>query len=99
MDRDKLKGILKILVVVFIIGLIIYVYVSNENKRKVIPYSKWTEREKVEYLEEENEKYQDKISHLESQLEELQQKCENSKDLISALKEQLESYGIEPYEL
>ena len=99
MDNDKLKSILQILIVVFIIGLIIYIYISDENERKAIPYSKWTEREKLEYLEEENEKYQDEIGHLESQLEELQREYEEAEDLISILREQIESYGLEPDEL
>lgn len=99
MDHDKLKSILQVLVVVFIIGLIIYIYISDGKEKKTIPYSKWAEREKIEYLEEENEKCQDEIRHLESQLEELQREYEEAEDSISILREQLESYGVEPDEL
>lgn len=75
-------------------------FLTNKIVKNVkIPYFKWTEREKLEYLEEENEKYQDEIRHLESQLEELQREYEEAEDSISILREQLESYGVEPDEL
>lgn len=99
MDNDKLKSILKILVIVFIIVLIIYICISNQEETNTIPYSKWSDREKIEYLEEENEKYLDEIASLESQLEELHREYVDAEDLISILREQLESYGIEPDEL
>lgn len=99
MNNEKLKCVLKILIIVLIVALIIYVYISRKKETNVIPYSDWTDKEKVEELEIENEKYQDEICHLESQLEELQKEYEEKEDLITLLREQLESYNIEPYEL
>ena len=53
----------------------------------------------IEDLKEKNNRYQEKISDLEAELEELKRNYEYDEELIELLQEQLESYGIEPYEL
>ena len=53
----------------------------------------------IEELKEENSKVKEEKDDLQSQLDELQNEYENSKELNDLLLEQLESYGIEPYDL
>lgn len=53
----------------------------------------------IDELKETNSEFEDEISRLNSQLENLQDKYEYDEELIQLLQEQLESYGIEPYEL
>ncbi len=99
--NEKLKSILKVLVFIFIIVLIIYICLQEDKEVGPIPvsYSKLSNKEKVELLEEEQENYIEKINELENKLEELQKKYEEAEDLIYILREQLISYGIEPDEL
>ena len=52
-----------------------------------------------EELKEENLKIKEEKDDLLSQLNELQDEYDNSKKLNDLLSEQLESYGIEPYDL
>ena len=98
--NKKIKNIFKLLIFVFIAFLIIYTYIIPEkHEAGPIPYSELSYKEKNEILEEEQEKYIEKIGELEAQLEELQKEYEEAKDLIWLLQEQLISYGIEPDEL
>ena len=54
---------------------------------------------KIEELEEKIFKLEEEKDDLSSQLEYLQEEYEYDEELISILKDQLKSYGIEPYEL
>ena len=50
-------------------------------------------------IEENIFKFEEEKDDLSSQLEYLQEEYEYDEELISILKDQLKSYGIEPYEL
>lgn len=99
--NEKLKNILKVLVFIFIVVFIIYIYLQEDEEVGpiLVSYSELSNKEKVELLEEEQEKYIEKINELENKLQELQKKYEEAEDLIYILREQLISYGIEPNEL
>lgn len=56
-------------------------------------------KSEFEELKEENLKIKEEKDDLLSQLNELQDEYDNSKKLNDLLSEQLESYGIEPYDL
>lgn len=97
------KYILKILIVVFIILIITYFYISEQRQPNIISPSKLTKQEqlelKVEELKEENDRLKDELCHTSSQLDELESDYSDAEDLIKILQEQLEDYGIEPYTL
>ena len=55
-------------------------------------------KSEIEELKEENSKIKEE-DDLQSQLDDLQSEYNNNKEVNNLLSEQLESYGIEPYEL
>lgn len=103
MKEDKLKKILKVFLIILVVVIIIYLYVKEDNNDDPILATRLTKQEqlelKVEELKEDNYKLEEDLSHANSRLEELEREYEYAKDLIDVLKEQLEEYGIEPYEL
>ena len=56
-------------------------------------------KSEIEELKEENSKIKEEKDNLQSQLDDLQSEYNNNKEVNNLLSEQLESYGIEPYEL
>ena len=98
-----MQKIIKIIIVIVIIALLVYGYFLEKNKNNVISnptYSKQEQLEmKIEELEEKFFKLEEEKDDLSSQLEYLQEEYEYDEELISILKDQLKSYGIEPYEL
>ena len=56
-------------------------------------------KSEAEELKEKNSNLQEEKDDLQSQLDNLQNEYENGEKLNGLLTEQLESYGIEPYEL
>ena len=58
-----------------------------------------TSESEIEELKEENSKIKEEKDDLQSQLDNLQTEYDDSKELNDLLSEQLESYGIEPYDL
>lgn len=103
MKKEYFKKILKILVCILIVGIIIYFYILENQKSNIIINPKLSKQEqlelKIEELKEENYKLEDELSDVSSQLEELQRDYAYAEDLIDILQDQLEEYGIEPYEL
>lgn len=103
MKKEYLKKILKILVCILIFGIIIYFYILENQKSNFIINPKLSKQEqlelKIEELKEENYKLEDELSDVSSQLEDLQRDYAYAEDLIDILQDQLEEYGIEPYEL
>lgn len=103
MKKEYLKKTLKILVCILIFGIIIYFYILENQKSNFIINPKLSKQEqlelKIEELKEENYKLEDELSDISSQLEDLQRDYAYAEDLIDILQDQLEEYGIEPYEL
>lgn len=103
MEKEYLKKTLKILVCILIIGIIIYFYILEDQKSNIIVNPRLSKQEQleleIEELKEENYKLEDELSDVSSQLEELQRDYAYAEDLIDILQDQLEEYGIEPYEL
>jgi len=103
MNKEKLKE--KIKAVCIVIGIIIAIYLlwGKEEKTGTIPRYELTEEEQlksdIEELKEKNNRYQEEISELETELEEIKINYKYDEELIELLQDQLESYGIEPYEL
>lgn len=93
----------KIIIFVLVICLIVFGYFLEENKNNIITNPKLSKQEEleieIEELKEENFELQETKEDLSGQLEELQRDYNNAEDLIDILRDQLESYGIEPYEL
>lgn len=98
-----MQKIIKIIIAIVIIALLVYGYFLENNKSNIIPnptYSKQEQLEiKIEELEEKIFNLEEERDSLSSQLEHLQEEYEYDKELVNILKDQLESYGIEPYEL
>jgi FtsZ-binding cell division protein ZapB len=92
-----MKSIGKIIVFVIIVLLIIYIY-NFEEKNPRYSKSELLEME-IEELKEDNTKLEDERNSLNSELDNLRHDYEYSQELIQLLREQIESYGIEPYEL
>ena len=84
--------------IVVIIILLIYLYNMPQDKTPV-PYSQWSDSEKVEYLEEQISDYEDKIDELNSKLDNLKEDYDYDEELIEILQQQLLRHGIEPEEL
>lgn len=103
MNKEKVKDI--IIAVLIIGGIILFVYYclsSKDNIEATSGYEPTKEDElysQIQDLKNQNEDYEDEISHLQSRIEELEGEYKNSEELIDILREQLESYGIEPDDL
>lgn len=93
----------KIITFILVVCLIVFGYFLEENKSNVTTNPRLSKQEEleleIEELKEENFELQETKEDLSGQLEELQRNYNNAEDLIDILRDQLESYGIEPYEL
>jgi len=93
----------KIITFILVVSLIIFGYFLEENKSNVTTNPRLSKQEEleleIEELKEENFELQETKEDLSGQLEELQRDYNNAEDLIDILRDQLETYGIEPYEL
>jgi len=93
----------KIITFILVVCLIIFGYFLEENKSNVTTNPRLSKQEEleleIEELKEENFELQETKEDLSGQLEELQRDYNNAEDLIDILRDQLETYGIEPYEL
>ena len=79
-----------------VIGILLFGldFLYNSKISKIEPLES-----ELEELKEENSKIKEEKDELQSQLDDFQNEYENSKELNDLLTEQLESYGIEPYDL
>lgn len=93
----------KIITFILVVCLLVFGYFLEENKSNVTTNPRLSKQEEleleIEELKEENFELQETKEDLSGQLEELQRDYNNAEDLIDILRDQLESYGIEPYEL
>lgn len=103
MLETNFKKVIKIFIWIVIVIIIVLAYSQEEKKSNVISEYDFTKQEllemEIEELKSENYDLEEKCSSLSGQLEELQSLYKDSEELIDMLREQLESYGIEPYEL
>lgn len=77
-----------------------YEYIISDSKEKQTTSNVTINETKTDYnnLQNKYEELRNEKGELERQYEELKNDYEYDEDLINILKEQLESYGIEPYE-
>lgn len=98
-----MKKLWKIIIFIIIICLLMYGYYLESKKPNSSPIHSYSKEEQleieIEELKEENFKLTEERNDLNSQLDEIKKENEYNKDLIDILRDQLESYGIEPYEL
>lgn len=98
-----MQKIIKIIILILIIAFLVYGYILEKNKSNFTSnptYSKQEQLEmKIEELEDKIFNLEEEKDDLSSQLEYLQEEYEYNEELINILKDQLKSYGIEPYEL
>lgn len=98
-----MKKIWKMIIFIIIICLLMYGYYLESKKPDSSPIHSHSKEEQleieIEELKEENFKLTEERNDLNSQLDEIKKENEYNKDLIDILRDQLESYGIEPYEL
>ena len=103
MDKKKIKELIKNILIIVGIMLFIYICFSQEKNTELIseyePNREDILNSENDELERQNEEYKEEISHLQSRIEELESLYEDTESLVDILREQLESYGIEPYDL
>ena len=89
-----------IIFILIIIGLLIYTYCFNhEEKSGLIAPSQYTLQDRYDILKDDYDAMQDEYYELQGNYNDLQKEYEYDEDLIELLRNQLNSYGIEPYEL
>jgi len=91
-----------LIIIIIIVLISLYIYEKNtlpEKYNTPVPYSKLSDSEKLEILEEENQKLQEDLNDVNSKLDKLTSEYNEATDLINLLRDQLEENGIEPYEL
>lgn len=96
--NKKFKTVITILIIGIVIYML-YLYESNHSSDYVDVSSQDVLNSKIEDLKFQNQILEDKINNLNIKLEDLQKKYDYDEELIDLLQKQLESYGIEPYEL
>ena len=90
-DSNKILIISTVIIAFLLLGLD-FLYNSKISEMETLNI-------KLEELKEKNSKFEEENDDLQVQLDDLQKEYENSQELNNLLTEQLESYGIEPYEL
>lgn len=93
----------KIIIFIVIVGLLVYGYIYEGNKSNIIENPKYSKQEllemEIEELKEEISNLEEERDDLSDRLDSLQHEYDYAEELIELLQDQLESYGIEPYEL
>ena len=90
-DSNKVLIISTVVIAFLLLGLD-FLYNSKISEPEILNIE-------LEELKEENSKLEEENGDLQVQLDDLQKEYENSQELNDLLTEQLESYGIEPYNL
>lgn len=98
-----MKNVWKIIIFIVIVVLLIYGYIFEQNKSNVTENPKYSKQElleiEIEELKKEIYLLEEERDNLSSDLNYLQHEYDHAEELIKLLQNQLESYGIEPYEL